>query len=331
MSEVVKTAAKKPETKRKNPTPQIPKTEHSPSISTPVDRVIFLQRTIGNQAVTKLIKSGAFQAKLSTRSFSTIMREPEALSLFASNIPKPIVGRAEGGVFATVYFGQNDFLLEGPNFGTVEKLTEELRYMPGSTVVVDGHASKEGTEKYNLNLSEMRRLAVTAILRSKPIGTLNVSGKPYGESKPAVEETGKTSAEKERQRAQNRRVEIMIIPTSAIKPAKPISLFPPTEIKPETPEERLERILKEKPPAPPPKRSFSEMFWKKFDDSVDDILSKAGVPTKYRGHIKKGARAAVEKGAEKALDAALDKAGLKDEAKRAIKEAIKAAAEIKFY
>jgi hypothetical protein len=33
-------------------------------MNSPVDRILFLQRTIGNQAVGKLIKSGAFQAKL---------------------------------------------------------------------------------------------------------------------------------------------------------------------------------------------------------------------------------------------------------------------------
>ena len=40
------------------------KTESSQSISSPVDQVIYLQRTIGNQAVQRLIKSGTLQAKL---------------------------------------------------------------------------------------------------------------------------------------------------------------------------------------------------------------------------------------------------------------------------
>ncbi len=34
------------------------------SMDTPVDRILYLQRTAGNQAVSRLIKSGALQAKL---------------------------------------------------------------------------------------------------------------------------------------------------------------------------------------------------------------------------------------------------------------------------
>lgn len=55
---------KTPEAKRENPASHGRKTEHSPSISTHIDRILFLQRTIGNQAVMRLIRSGALQDKL---------------------------------------------------------------------------------------------------------------------------------------------------------------------------------------------------------------------------------------------------------------------------
>jgi hypothetical protein len=64
MSEKVKAATKKPEAKRENKTPQTQKTGPSQSISSPVEQILFLQRTMGNQAVERLIKSGALQAKL---------------------------------------------------------------------------------------------------------------------------------------------------------------------------------------------------------------------------------------------------------------------------
>ncbi|VVB91106.1 Uncharacterised protein [uncultured archaeon] len=56
-------AAKKPETKKESP-PQVRKVEHFQSVSSPVDRILYLQRTAGNQAVQGLIRSGALQAKL---------------------------------------------------------------------------------------------------------------------------------------------------------------------------------------------------------------------------------------------------------------------------
>jgi hypothetical protein len=64
MSERVQVAAKRPEAKRENKVSQIQKTDLSQSISSPVDQILFLQRTIGNQAVGRLLKSGALQAKL---------------------------------------------------------------------------------------------------------------------------------------------------------------------------------------------------------------------------------------------------------------------------
>lgn len=268
----------------------------------------------------------------------TIMRaakpgEPETPSLFGSTIkiPAPTITRVGGGILATVYFGQDNSLLDSANFTAVDKLSEELRFMYKPTVMVDGYASKEGTEPYNLNLSENRRQVVSAILKSKLIGPLEIGGKAHGESEPAVEETAKKGAELESQRALNRRVTIFIVSTPAVEvPKKPIDLSLPKVFKPETPEERFERILKEPPPTPLPKRSFSEMFWKKVDEGLDDILRKAKVPPQYRGLLKDGAHMLIEKGAEKALDASLDQTGLSDKEKEAIKAAIKALGETKF-
>jgi hypothetical protein len=64
MAERVLVSAKKHEAKRENKASQMQKTGPSQSISSPVDQILFLQRTIGNQAVGRLLKSGALQAKL---------------------------------------------------------------------------------------------------------------------------------------------------------------------------------------------------------------------------------------------------------------------------
>lgn len=64
MNEIVRESAKKSEAAEKGRTPQIRKSNYSQSINSSFDRILFLQRTIGNQAVWKLIKSGTLQAKL---------------------------------------------------------------------------------------------------------------------------------------------------------------------------------------------------------------------------------------------------------------------------
>ena len=64
MAEKVGQIAKVPEVKQSNSNSQVRRTEHLQSMDTPVDQILFLQRTAGNQAVSRLIKSGALQAKL---------------------------------------------------------------------------------------------------------------------------------------------------------------------------------------------------------------------------------------------------------------------------
>ena len=64
MGEKVQVVAKKPEVKRENQASQSRNADQSLSMSSPIDQVMYLQRTIGNQAVQWLIKSGALQAKL---------------------------------------------------------------------------------------------------------------------------------------------------------------------------------------------------------------------------------------------------------------------------
>jgi len=58
MSKLSRISEKKPEVKSQNSKSQNAKTNNPTSIDSPVDNILFLQRTIGNQVVQKLIKSG---------------------------------------------------------------------------------------------------------------------------------------------------------------------------------------------------------------------------------------------------------------------------------
>jgi hypothetical protein len=96
-------------------------------------------------------------------------------------------------------------------------------------------------------------------------------------------------------------------------------------IGPESPEDRIRRILRELPPAPPPRRSFDEMFWRWFDDNLESTMNRAGVPPSLRGPIRDGAHAAVTRGAEAVLDSVLGASGLGSAAQNAIRAAVRAA------
>ena len=54
MGEKVGQIAKVPEVKQSNSNYRVRRTERLQSMDTPVDRILFLQRTAGNQAVTRM-------------------------------------------------------------------------------------------------------------------------------------------------------------------------------------------------------------------------------------------------------------------------------------
>ncbi|KAF5424184.1 MAG: protein of unknown function (DUF4157) [Candidatus Methanocomedens sp.] len=64
MDKISRLYAKKPIVNKSNSSLEIQRKKSSQPQKSPADRILFLQRTIGNQAVQRLIKSGALQAKL---------------------------------------------------------------------------------------------------------------------------------------------------------------------------------------------------------------------------------------------------------------------------
>jgi outer membrane protein OmpA-like peptidoglycan-associated protein len=273
---------------------------------------------------------------------ATILRAPkdgigERLRL-GSGVTAPHVSTIGASTIATIYFARDIWLMEPDGFTAVQKLAEQLSYMVKPFVSVDGYASGEGPEKHNEDLARLRREAVIASLSSK-VSSATFAGTGHGATEPAVPETATGPDELEAQRAQNRRVTIVITDlTSSTPPVPPeaagkFKLPPPP---PETPEQeanrRLKEMLKLPPELPPgrPNRSISQEFWAVVDDKLDSAMSKLGIPSQYRGLIKDGAHAAIEKGAETALDSALDAAHLSSQQKNGIKAAVGAAAQTKF-
>lgn len=218
-------------------------------------------------------------------------------SLVESGVPTPVVNRTTYGITAIVYFDKDSIFMNGQNYAVVQKLSNDLMYLHNPKVIVDGHASQEGSEEHNKQLSESRRFGVIAILNStKKVTPINYEGKAYGESQPALPETGKTKAEKENQRKYNRRVEINILfdPSTIKKKEEKKKKLIDLNYKP-TPEdqkrweqEELNRRLWQTPYVPPhKKKSLNDLLWNKFDEAVDKALRKLNVPEKLRPYIKK--------------------------------------------
>lgn len=64
MSEKATATAKTTEIKKANSGSQSQRTKRFEATQSPMDQILFFQRTIGNQAVQRLFKSGHLQAKL---------------------------------------------------------------------------------------------------------------------------------------------------------------------------------------------------------------------------------------------------------------------------
>ncbi len=94
MGERVDQIAKVPEVKQSNSNSRVRRTERLRSLDTPADRILFLQRTMGNQAMLQLMKSGALQAKLRIGQPGD-MYEQEADRVADARTPYVAIGKKE--------------------------------------------------------------------------------------------------------------------------------------------------------------------------------------------------------------------------------------------
>ncbi|MEO9652225.1 MAG: OmpA family protein [Roseobacter sp.] len=112
-----------------------------------------------------------------------------------------IVSLPQDLLFATDSFAvrpdlQNDLVSVATN----------LRQYPDSTIQVIGHTDSDGDAEYNQNLSDRRASAVTGILADAGVPLARMRAFGRGESQPIASNLNAAG------KAQNRRVEIIILP-----------------------------------------------------------------------------------------------------------------------
>jgi OOP family OmpA-OmpF porin len=98
------------------------------------------------------------------------------------------------------------------SFGLLDEVAKVIQENPHvQKISIEGHASDEGDENYNLSLSKARAEAVRAYLVTKGVAADRLSSTGYGESKPLVaNDTGPN-------REKNRRVEFNITQQDATR------------------------------------------------------------------------------------------------------------------
>lgn len=92
MSEKAPATIKTTEIKKANLRSQNQGTERFQATHSPEDQILFLQRTIGNQAIGNLYKSGVLQAKLRIGQPNDIYeREADRVAEQVMRMPEPII------------------------------------------------------------------------------------------------------------------------------------------------------------------------------------------------------------------------------------------------
>ncbi|MBD1423840.1 OmpA family protein [Sphingobacterium chuzhouense] len=119
--------------------------------------------------------------------------------------PEPVAqnNATQGGYYSPIQFEFDSSVLKTESYSTLDKLAKELRDN-NSSVNLDGYASAEGSEAYNLNLSNDRANAVKQYLVNAGVSASSVTATGYGEDNPVA------SNATEEGRIQNRRVEIKV-------------------------------------------------------------------------------------------------------------------------
>ena len=106
-----------------------------------------------------------------------------------------------------ITFDTDSTFVRGSLQSTVTQLAGNLQQYPGSVVEVIGHTDNVGDPSYNQNLSARRAESVASILINNGVSGSRIRAYGRGETSPVAANDSSTG------RAQNRRVEIVIVPT----------------------------------------------------------------------------------------------------------------------
>lgn len=129
-------------------------------------------------------------------------RAPITDTTASENLGGPMAGTQQDlvvNVGDRVFFGYDQYDLNGEARGTVERQAQWLKTYPNVSIVIEGHADERGTREYNLALGEKRATSVRNYLIANGVMPNRIQTISYGKERPAVMGSDESSW------AQNRR------------------------------------------------------------------------------------------------------------------------------
>jgi hypothetical protein len=125
---------------------------------------------------------------------------PDGTRTPCSEIPEPRLGC--GSVIHGINFDFDSARLRSDSEPVLAQLFDGLHSDPEASIVIEGHTSSEGTDGYNLELSQRRAQSVVDDLVGRGVASARIRAVGVGESRPLA------SNKDEAGRALNRRVEV---------------------------------------------------------------------------------------------------------------------------
>jgi len=110
-----------------------------------------------------------------------------------------------------ILFDVNQADLRSAARSNIESLATSLKNNPETNILIVGHTDATGTDAYNYKLSERRAASVKSYAVSQGIASSRLTTEGRGETEPISDNTSDSG------KAQNRRVEIVIVANEAMK------------------------------------------------------------------------------------------------------------------
>jgi OOP family OmpA-OmpF porin len=126
--------------------------------------------------------------------------------------PPPPAARVIDRLTIHVNFDFDKSYIRQADEAELKKAIDFVRKYPGAEVKLEGHTDSKGTEEYNQELSERRAEAVRQyLIKEGAVDKAMISATGYGELRPIAPNTTQDGKDNPEGRAENRRVEVLII------------------------------------------------------------------------------------------------------------------------
>jgi len=109
---------------------------------------------------------------------------------------------------AGITFPINSAQIQPQFFGTLDQVAQTLSAYPSTLVDVYGHTDPSGGDRINIPLSQNRAESVAAYLSQRGVNRARIATQGFGSSRPIADNGSEAG------RAQNRRVELRIVPAT---------------------------------------------------------------------------------------------------------------------